>query len=300
MQTVKTQSVNTNTSAAHQGCGHAHQRGQANEQTQRHEALPDVSNINVNGMAIDEASVLAEMQYHNASSQSAAMVEAVRSLVIQALLNQQAQALGLMQSSDKLSRAEEEACFDRLIKQEVKWPDASEQECRHFFDNNQKKFTTSPLLEVRHILLAASPEDIKLRDELQTLANHMIESLTADLSGFDDFVKTHSACSSSKNKGQLGQISKGQTVSEFEKHLLLAEEGIIPFAIESRYGFHVVVIDRRIEGVALPFEYVQDRILGYLNEKVQRKATAQYIQILIQSAEIKGLDFDMNESPLLQ
>ena len=68
---------------------------------------------------------------------------------------------------------------------------------------------------------------------------------------------------------------------------MLAEEGLIPFAIESRYGFHVVMVDRRIEGVALPFEYVKDRIVGYLNEKVQRKATAQYIQILIQRQENK-------------
>ncbi|MCL1125090.1 peptidylprolyl isomerase [Shewanella surugensis] len=278
-------------SAKHTGCHGAEVKA---------ETLPDISNIQVNGVLIDEASVLAEMQYHNASSQSAAMVEAVRSLIIHELLLQQLKKTSIKEDIEALNSTEESAYFDRLIEQEVYTPQANEQECQHFFDNNRKKFSTSPLLEVRHILLAASPEDIKLRAELKVLAENMIESLKQDIHGFEALVEMHSACPSKKHKGQLGQVSKGQTVAEFEKYLLVAEEGLIPFVIESRYGFHVVVIDRRVEGVELPFEYVKDRILGYLNEKVQRKATAQYIQTLIQAADIKGLDFDMDTSPLLQ
>ena len=62
----------------------------------------------------------------------------------------------------------------------------------------------------------------------------------------------------------------------------------------------VVAVDRKIEGKQLPYDAVKDKIAAYLNEKVERKAVAQYIHTLIQAAEIKGFDFAVSDSPLLQ
>lgn len=74
----------------------------------------------------------------------------------------------------------------------------------------------------------------------------------------------------------------------------------INYPIESRYGFHIVLVDRKIDGQALPYDYVKDKVSDYLNDKVERKATAQYIQTLIADADIKGFVFDLEESPLIQ
>jgi peptidyl-prolyl cis-trans isomerase C len=74
----------------------------------------------------------------------------------------------------------------------------------------------------------------------------------------------------------------------------------MPTPVATRYGLHVVFIDHKVEGKALPYEAVREDIEQYLNEKVRRKAIAQYIQTLIADAEITGYDFDVSGSPLLQ
>ncbi len=70
--------------------------------------------------------------------------------------------------------------------------------------------------------------------------------------------------------------------------------------LASRYGIHVVNIDQRVEGRQMEFVMVQKRIEDYLNEKVRRKAIAQYIEQLIAVADIDGFDFSVSDSPLVQ
>lgn len=48
------------------------------------------------------------------------------------------------------------------------------------------------------------------------------------------------------------------------------------------------------------FADVQDNVASYLNEKVKRKAIAQYIQNLIAEADIEGYDFNVSAQPLIQ
>ena len=47
--------------------------------------------------------------------------------------------------------------------------------------------------------------------------------------------------------------------------------------VETRYGFHIIRLDRHIPGRELPFEAVHARIAGYLAERVERTAIAQYV-----------------------
>jgi peptidyl-prolyl cis-trans isomerase C len=100
--------------------------------------------------------------------------------------------------------------------------------------------------------------------------------------------------------GSLGQIGKGQTVPEFERQLFNLPEGLASAPIESRYGIHIVLIAHREEGRQLPFDMAHARIRDYLNEKVRRKAIAQYIEALINDARIEGFSFEVSGSPLMQ
>ncbi len=261
---------------------------------------PEVPEVRVNGVLIKETSVLEEMQHHPAGSKREAMVKTVESLVIGELLKQKAIELGILPAEVSAHSVEEAAGLKALIKQEIAVPMASEAECKRFFEQNQNKFATSPLLEVRHILLAAAPEELNERAKLKDIANGLIEILQNQPSLFTELAAKHSACPSKKTQGSLGQVSKGQTVPEFERQIFAADEGLVDYAIESRYGFHIVMVDKKVKGQPLPYDYVKEKVSDYLNDKVERKATAQYIQTLITDAEIKGFTFDLDESPLIQ
>ena len=70
--------------------------------------------------------------------------------------------------------------------------------------------------------------------------------------------------------------------------------------LESRYGFHVVWVDQRIEGQLLPYEAVEGSIRAELNQRVWQVAVAQYLKGLVGEADIQGIILDGAESPLVQ
>ncbi len=252
--------------------------------------------IKVNQIEISEDAIAAEMQYHGAETQREAMLKAGESLVISELLRQRANELGFY---DKESAKDEDSFSQQLFNHELDCPSASDQDCLNYFKQNPDKFFSSPLVEARHILVAANPADPEASMVGKEKAEKLLRQLQVDGQLFDMLAKQYSDCTSKETGGQLGQLSRGQTVPEFERQVFQCVQGLIAAPIETRYGFHIVKIDHVVPGKALPLEAVEERIRHYLNEKVRRKAIAQYIEQLISSAEIEGFDFNVSDSPLM-
>jgi peptidyl-prolyl cis-trans isomerase C len=101
--------------------------------------------------------------------------------------------------------------------------------------------------------------------------------------------------------GNLGQIGHGDTVPEFERALFrLGLTGLLRDLVKTRYGFHIVSIDRRIPGARLPFDIVRDRIARHLRAAVEEKALRQYVSVLAGQADIRGADLKGAGTPLVQ
>lgn len=262
-------------------------------------SLTEVPNVQVNERPIDAQAIASEMQYHQADSRREAMVKATRALIINEVVRQQAVSQGLWQQDQELTPQDEYTLIEKLLEHEGRQPSASETECRHYFEANRNKFSTAPLLEVRHILLASEAQDTQGRQQGREVAGQLLEQLHQG-SDFASLAKRHSDCPSAGQGGNLGQISQGQTVPEFERQLFAAPEGLMALPIESRYGFHVVDVVRREEGHLLDYDMVKASIAEYLNTKVKRKHIAQYIEHLLGEAEIRGFDFALESSPLMQ
>ncbi len=254
--------------------------------------------IYINGVNISESDILEEMQYHPSEDQRSAMIVAAESLIISELFKQRCQKLGLLEGKE--DNLTEDQLSEMLVDKEVDIPRTSDVECERYYEANLERFCTSPLLEVDHILIAADKEDLDQRAEAKELADGLLAEITKKPHLFAEMAKKHSMCPSKEHGGSLGQISKGQTVAEFERVLFLSKEGLVPSPIESRYGYHIANIHRKVEGNQLPFEHVENKIKVYLDEKVRRKAVSQYIELLIQDADIRGFDFEVSDSPLVQ
>lgn len=259
--------------------------------------------VSVNGVLITRAAIAQEIQNHPASKPTAAWLAAASALAIRELLLQEGRRLAIvpvpLEDADGRRETQEEALVRTLIANEVKTPEAEDVVCRRYFEMNAQRFRSSDLYEVRHILLPAAQDDAALRAKARQQAAIILETLRHDASRFGDLAATVSVCPSGKVGGSLGQIGAGQTVPEFEAALANLKAGDVEL-IETRYGIHIVALDRRIEGVALPFEMVRERIATWLNEKVRRQAIRQYIGILAGRAEIVGLDLAGSATPLVQ
>lgn len=267
-------------------------------------ALP--APVRVNGVEISAQAILSEMQYHPAPSATAARHEAATALVVRELLLQAAERLGIsepepLQAAEGTAETREEALIRTVIAREVKTPEPDEAACRRYYENNLRKFRSEDLFEGAHILFMADPADAAATARAKERAEAALAVVLDRPQSFADVARELSDCTSGKDGGNLGQVTRGSTVPEFETFLFNLEEGqICPLPIKSRFGFHIARLDRRIEGRQLPFEMVRDRIAGYLAERVWRRAVRQYIALLIGQADIRGIELEGATSLLVQ
>lgn len=263
-------------------------------------SLTNTPDILVNGVAIPASAIDTEVQYHPAESRRDAIVQAAQSLIIAELIAQKAHEKGLIDVADREGLESDPALIDTLFAQEVDIPKATDQECIRYFESNPEQFASSPLVETNHILLAADPKDLEHRAEMLVIAEQLIKDLKSKDIDFASAARSYSVCPSKEQGGNLGQLSSGQTVSEFERQVFAANIGLMATPVESRFGYHIVEVVRKVEGKPLPYDLVEDKIIKYLNDKVHRKAISQYLHRLVSEADINGFTFNVDESTLMQ
>lgn len=259
-------------------------------------ALPARRPISVNGKLIPHAAIAREAQHHPAAAPGEAWQAAARALALRELLKQEAARLEIaaapLADSDGRVETAEEAAMRALVEREVRVPEPTEQECRRYYENNRARFRSASMSEAAHILIPAAPDDEAARPAAHGRAQAICDHLVARPDDFADLADEFSACPSAKQGGNLGQLSGGDTVAEFEHALARLQPGeITREPVETRFGYHVIRLGRRLEARQLPFELVTARIRDYLAERVRRRALQQYVAVLAGRADLRGVEF---------
>lgn len=267
--------------------------------------LLDHPPVLVNGRAIDPAVIATEVQNHPAPDAQAAWEGAARALVFRQLLLDEADRLEIMSvglvDAEGRKLADADARIEALLEQEVRCPHADAATIRRYYERHAERFASPTLVEAEHILFSAAPDDSLAYGLATGDARTAIRKLQADPQLFADLARTHSACPSKEQGGNLGQIGPGQTVKEFEDVLFaLAEGALHPEPVRTRFGVHVIRAGRRVEGAQQPLELVEDKIAQYLEEASWRRAVSQYLSILASQARIEGVEIGGADGPLVQ
>lgn len=254
--------------------------------------------IKVNGQEISEADIAREMQHHPAASMAKAREQAIEALILHRLLIEEAQRLGIDGVADDLG---DDPRIAALIEREIETPEPDEAACRRYYENNRSKFRSSDEYEARHILLACAPDDFEARDAAKARAQRIIAALQSEPELFGGMAVAYSACPSRNQGGKLGALTRGDTVPEFETYVFSLNEGeLCPVPIETRYGVHVIALDRKIVGKVLPLGAVKAQIAQYLQGMSIHMATRQYLMLLAGRARIEGFEIATADSPLVQ
>ena len=248
----------------------------------------------VNGSEIPAAAIAAELQHHPARDVADAWRQAATALVIRRLLLDECARQGI-------AAADEEAAIQALLARAISIPEADSETCRRYWTANRARFRTPEVYEAAHILFPAPPDDEAARASAKSAAEATLRELAVDISKFADLARTRSACSSAANGGRLGQQTRGDLVAEIETFIFALEEGqICPVPVMTRYGAHVLRLDRRAAGQDLPFESVSERIARQLSAQSWQRAVSQYLHILAGRSRIEGIDIDGAATPLVQ
>lgn len=246
--------------------------------------------ISVNGVEITDDAIQQELPHHQQAANP--LKQSVHEVVLRTVLLHEADRLAI-------TAADDDARIEALFAQEVRVPVADDAACETFYRNQQKMFTNGEMVEARHILFQVTPT-VPL-ELLRETGEALLAALHQAPERFEELAKEYSNCSSGAVGGSLGQLTRGQTVPEFEALLFrLAQGELAKILLETRFGLHIVQVLRKIEGTVLPFAAVKAQIADNLTRQSWQRAVHQYMQILVGKADIQGVTLEGAESPLVQ
>jgi peptidyl-prolyl cis-trans isomerase C len=236
--------------------------------------------VSVNGVAVDVEAF--------ASAEAAAARE---------LLRQEALATGMLELDADAGEVDD--AIERLLGREVSTPEPSAAECRRFYDAHPELFIRGELVAVRHILFQVLPGTpiAALRARAEATLGELLRSPER----FEALARECSNCPSAQQGGNLGQVQRGEMVPEFEQVLFKGTwTGIHAQLVKTRFGFHIVAVERRAAGQQVPFEAVEQQVAGRLRARVLERALAQYVRVLAGRADVRGVELRAAPTPLVQ
>ncbi|MCH9806194.1 MAG: peptidylprolyl isomerase [Alphaproteobacteria bacterium] len=172
-------------------------------------------------------------------------------------------------------RAKRETYFESKVKSGV-----SESAAKTFFTDRVKGMKPEEEVKARHILVGTEAEARDIKEKL------------ARGGDFAELAKESSKDPGTKNNGGLlGFFSRGQMVPAFEQAAFSIEPNEVSEPVQSRFGWHLILVEEKRQKPLPKFEDVKDRILnGMIHQKAQ--AVAKQLR---DAAKIEYLDADIKK-----
>ncbi|HLS67981.1 MAG TPA: peptidylprolyl isomerase [Kiloniellales bacterium] len=260
-------------------------------------APPSFGTVLVNGVEIEPEAIAREIQHHPAESGEAAWQGAARALAVRELLLQEARRRGVEPDPETddagRSELEEDALIRCLLEQQVEPAAAGEEECRRYYEANTHRFRTPDLFEPSHILIEPEGAEQDAWAAAEAEARAIAFEVGNSPEAFAAAAREFSKCPTAHQNGSLGQIRRGELVPAVQEALEKLPEGTTARdPVRSRFGWHVIRLQRRVEGHTLPFEVVKDKIADMLDARAWAVAAARYTADLARAARIEGVLVD--------
>jgi peptidyl-prolyl cis-trans isomerase D len=128
------------------------------------------------------------------------------------------------------------------------------------YQSNIQQYQVPNRVHPQHILLMTVGKTDAEVEEIRKKAEDVLKQ--AKKGGkFEDLAKKYSEDPGSKEKGgDLGWITQGQTVPEFEKTAFSLNPGQISDLVKTQYGFHIIKVLEKETAHTKPFEEVKDSL----------------------------------------
>lgn len=171
-----------------------------------------------------------------------------------------------------LNQARESALFDAYVRQVVSRDLVSDAEIRKAYEEREAEFTLPKRAKVRHII--ATPDTMAVNnraDSNATSGPEALEKMTNlrrqledNPDSFSDLAMQFSEDPAAVAGGDLGWFSAGKMVPEFDEVVFEMEPGEISPVFETRYGYHIVLVEDVKPAGVMPFDEAKEQIRGEL------------------------------------
>jgi peptidyl-prolyl cis-trans isomerase C len=166
--------------------------------------------------------------------------------------------------------------YDKEIKPLRDAVQISDNELQQYYDSHKKDYEQNKV-KASHILV-----------EKEEDAKEIYAKVKAAPDTFAAIAKEKSIDKGSgANGGDLGYFEKGRMVPEFEKVAFETPKGQIAEPLKTRFGWHIIKVEDKIEGVTSPFEDVKETIRTTLLDNKKKEVVENLVLALKQKAHLK-------------
>jgi peptidyl-prolyl cis-trans isomerase C len=210
-------------------------------------------------------------------------VDLLEQLIIQTLLVQNAEELGLKNNPEvlfQIKNTTEQILIQYLIEKEiVEKTKLSEEEIFSYYEEHKEEYWKEEAVHALDILTETEEQAL---DALRKLDEGEDFSVLAE---------EISIATSSSRGGDIGLISKGTLAPEIEDQLFILKPGDISDIIPSEKGFHIFKIIDKISAHYIELDELRDEISYQLLPQKQQQVFDQYLKDIEDRATIsKNLD----------
>lgn len=127
--------------------------------------------------------------------------------------------------------------------------------------------------------------------ETEEEAKELVKTLN-DGADFAETAKENSTGPSAPSGGDLGWMTKGRTVPEFENAMIALEPGEVSVPVKSQFGWHVIKLAETREAPKPTLEDVREQLV----EQMKAQAVAEHMETIEDSADIKRVEIEFDPS----
>ena len=138
-----------------------------------------------------------------------------------------------------------------------------------------------------HIILI--PGEKATEDEVKTAIDLIYKKIKAGEMSFEEAAQNYSQDGSSKEGGSLGTFSSKQMVPEFSEKLAEMHEGELSSPFKTRYGWHIVRLDKVEKRAPQTFNEVYDYLRSIYYQKNADKMFKSWLQKKKSEAKVEVL-----------
>jgi peptidyl-prolyl cis-trans isomerase C len=177
------------------------------------------------------------------------------------------------------------AVFGEKAKDELKKRmEVGDEDLKAYYDKNLEQFKTRPSFNARHILVSvkggqpgAADKGLSDEDAKARIAKAQ-EALKVGKT-WQEVAKEFSDDPGSKEKGGLYEsVTYGRFVPEFDAAVQKQEVGKAGDPVKSKFGYHIIQVEKRMEAEQQPFEKVKEQVKQRVTMAKQEEVRKAYME----------------------
>ena len=168
----------------------------------------------------------------------------------------------------------------------------SSQEIERYYNQNRERFRVQDRVRVTHILLRTTDKSAEEVKKIETKAQDLLRQVR----GGKDFAALAKASSddttSAAKGGEVGWITRGQTVPEFEQKAFSMPPGEVSDLVKTQYGLHILKVLEKESARQMPLEEVAPSIRQELGQDRSNSERSRLADMARAAAARHGQDLE--------